>query len=540
MIALASLLLIPALQAAPGGGGAGTDLCTNAPQVSLSSGDIITLSGDNTNATPTNDFDPASIFFPFGAPVMWHSFTTTECMNVTLGYCGQDPVWATTWGFLFTSCPANEAIFPTTLNDVDCGDGNTTYGHAALPAGTYYVPVLLLPADNAVGPYTITLSATACSSGGANDLCGNVEPVPLMTGGSLTLTGDNSGATADGDFVPGSVYTGAPVTWHAFTTTSCTNITVSYCGQSPAWTNALGTLMTTCPGDENNAVPLSAFDNTSCGDGNLTYQFNEVPAGTYYVPVLLDPGNNAVGPYEILVSTTSCGFPDNDQCQGLVPEMLYAGVTLVFAGDNSAATATNDFVEGSVYTGAPVTWHAFTTTACSEITVDYCGQVPAWGNALGTLMTTCPGDENFAVGTSAFDNTTCGDGNLTYTFVDVEPGTYYLPVLNDPGNNASGPYEVTVTAVLCDPLSVRGPSVAALTIFPNPAEGAFTLMNGGPVPVTHVEILDVSGRLVAMHQMRILPQAGHQISTAGLVEGVYVVRITNALQQRHEQRLYVR
>ncbi len=521
------------LAALPGGGGAGEDICANVVPVSLASGDVIVLAGDNSSATATGDFTTGSLFN--GASVVWHAFTTTECMNVTFDLCGQTPTWENTWGFLFNSCPGNEPTGPNGFNPALCGDGNTTFDHYNLPAGTWYLAVPQL--DGSIGAYSINLTGTACPAGSENDSCSDVTPVALGSDASIIFTGDNSGATSTGDFVPGTL-DGAPVAWHAITITSCNNIIVSYCGTDPAWSNALGMLLSTCPGDPEVGAPLTNFNSTDCADGNPTFFFDGVLPGTYYIPVLSDIGTNSSGPYTITVSAISCGGLPNDQCFGLTPELLYAGVTLVLTGDNSAATSTNDFVEESIFFGTPVAWHAIQTTACSEITVSYCGQEPTWENTLGILTTSCPGDE--LVNTTGIDVVTCGDDNTIYTYTDLPEGTYYLPILNDPFNSSSGPYEVTVTAVLCSPLGINEQRQLSWSIFPNPSEGTFTLINGSDMEIISVELMDLSGRVVNTYSTRIAPQASHAISATGLASGMYTVRITNRADQQNTQRMMIR
>ncbi len=60
--------------------------------------------------------------------------------------------------------------------------------------------------------------------------------------------------------------------------TTCSNVTVSYCGLAPVWDNAFGFLSLDCPGDS--LLFFSTFNDNDCGDGNnLTYIYYNVPAG---------------------------------------------------------------------------------------------------------------------------------------------------------------------------------------------------------------------------------------------------------------------
>lgn len=536
-IFLSVILGSPAFSSPPGGGGTGVDLCSGVVPIAITAGDQVVLTGDNSMATTTGDFDPASPFFPFSPEVVWHAFTITECTNITLDYCGQTPVWVPedTWGFLFTSCPALDLVQPTGFDPALCGDGNSTYTHTDLAPGTYYIPVR--KAGTANGPYSINLVASACATGAANDFCADVVPSPLAIGATLTFNGDNSAATATNDFVSGSGLEGAPVSWHAFTTTSCSYIVVSYCGTSPTWSNALGYLLSTCPADETVGAPLSAFNNTDCSDGNFTYSFNAVPPGTYYIPVLCDQPNNSCGPYTINVTANSCGGTVNDYCADVTPVVMELGTSMTFTGDNTNATDLNDFT-GPPFAGTPVAWHAVSLLSCTDLTIDYCAQEPAWSNTLGIISASCPSSEQIQF--SDADTVSCGNLNWTYVFEDLPAGTYYIPVMNDPFNNSSGPYEITVSAVLCGPIGVNEMDAPELSIYPNPAHGSFTLFNGGGSPIVQVEVIDVAGRIIHNINTNIAVQASNEIELKEASSGIYTVRILMADGDRLEKRLMVR
>jgi hypothetical protein len=262
------------------GGGVANDLCTSVTPQQLNPGVPLSFSGNNTGATFDGDATPGSAM-DLGLPSVWHAFTTTECADVVVSYCGISPVFGNTWNWLATSCPADVMINATSFNNSDCGDGNKTLFFNALPAGTYYLPVLTEPFSGAQGPYTIQVSADPCGSNSpANDLCTNVTPQQLNPGESLAFSGDSDGATLQGDAVPGSLIAqlGLPNVWHAFTIGGCTDLTVSYCGTEPALSNVWNLLATSCPAD---ALVFSTSNNTiDCSDGNRTANYTGVAPGT--------------------------------------------------------------------------------------------------------------------------------------------------------------------------------------------------------------------------------------------------------------------
>lgn len=424
------------------------DLCTSVTPDALAAGNTLVWTGDNTGATIDNDYVGGSVFANAGIPAVWHAFTTTACADITMDYCGSDAAWSEFWNALLLTCPGSNSFIPTQqYNYTECGNGNVTMHFLNVPGGTYYFPVWTED-PGGIGPYTINVTAADCGGSVAvNDNCASVTAEALAVGGSLTLSGDNTFATSSGDFAAGSPYAGAPVVWHAFTTTECAKVTLSYCGLDPVWTNSFGFFARDCPASD--LVFFSTYNNTDCVDGNRTYIFNQLAAGTYYVPVLLDVNDNAEGPYDLLLEAEACPSTPtySDFCPQVQYQPLAVGGSLNLIGDNTTATATGDFDVSSPFNGAPVVWHGITLTECANISVAYCGLDPVWGNTFGFLAVECPVVSPILFTT--FNNTDCAEGNRTYFFNNVQPGNYLIPVVRDEANNAVGPYSLVVTAVSC-------------------------------------------------------------------------------------------
>ena len=406
------------------------DLCSGAVVQNLNVPGSVTVNGNNIGATDTEGIGTATV---------WEAFTIGQCANVTADFCGS--VDFTNFFISITdACPFVAVIDSSSTGT--CGDGTLSITWNNLPAGTYYYPVLSAP-GLAWGPYTVEFSSTTCGSVPANDNCSSVTPQALAVPGTIAFNGDNTGATLAND---GVLATAA--VWHAFTITACADIEVSYCGTSPAFNNVYIVLAEQCP--VATTILSAVYNTTDCVDGNWTVYFDDVPAGTYYLPVLSEP--LSVGPYDVTVTTAPCVAvaPVNDLCASIVPQNLNIGGSIVFNGDNTNATTTNDYVPGSTWEipppVLPSVWHAFTVSACADITVEHCGTNPAFGNVWIILATSCPGNDNI-VGPGTYDNTSCGDGNYSVFYDDVPAGTYYLPVLGDVG--AFGPYTVTVSATAC-------------------------------------------------------------------------------------------
>ena len=511
-------------------GSTATDNCNDAVAVLLEDGTPVTLTGDNSAATSMGDFDPNSPVY--GAEAVWHAFTTTVCMDVSIAFCGQTPAWTGTWGFLFTDCPGMDLLSPDAFNNDACGDGNVTYHHWTLVPGTYYFAVPRI--DGSTGEYSIELTGIACPSGGVNDLCMNVQPVALEDGVPVQFTGDNSFATTVNDFEPGSPVSGAAVVWHAFTIDVCTTVILDYCGQTPVWEQTWGFLFADCPGNE--VISPDQQNVTVCGDGNVTYEHWELFPGTYYIAVPLV--GTSEGDYVINVTGTFCpSGNEHDLCMNIDPVTLASGSSIEFNGDNSTATTLNDFAPTSPVSGAAANWHAFTITTCMDVTFDLCGQSPVWEETWGFLFTQCPADS--LIIPDDVNTTDCTDGNNTYDHWDLEPGTYYIAVPQIAGS--TGAYTIHVSGDSCQ-LNVGVADAAAMqwSIFPNPTEGTFTIANSDDHEIRSVEIIDMAGRVVSTLNERIAPRSRSTIDAAQLPQGMYVVRVTTKAREQFQQRLSIR
>jgi hypothetical protein len=141
------------------------DLCTSVTPEELAAGGSVAFSGDSEGATLAGDAVQGSLIAQVGLPNVWHAFTLETCADLTVAYCGTEPAFSNVWNLLATSCPADALVFSTANNTVDCSDGNRTAYYTAVQAGTYFIPVLVDPFSNSVGPYTVTVSAEECTLG---------------------------------------------------------------------------------------------------------------------------------------------------------------------------------------------------------------------------------------------------------------------------------------------------------------------------------------------------------------------------------------
>jgi hypothetical protein len=133
--------------------------------------------------------------------------------------------------------------------------------------------------------------------------------------------------------------------------------------------------------------------------------------------------------------------PWNDDCSAVTPVTLTPDVPVTFTGNNLGAT------QGcALIGGLAEVWHAITLPQYMDITLDYCTTAGPFTSAWGLFVRGCPCES--VVWADGYDTTTCGDGNMTFRWAGLSPGTYYYPVLLDPPSGSVGPYVLHVVGAL--------------------------------------------------------------------------------------------
>ena len=494
------------------------DQCVSVIAQSLSVGGSLNFNGNNAAATTTNDYLAGSAWDGVIFPSTWHAFTTTTCTNVTISFCGTlDPAFESVWIALNTGCPADDNYILASSNDfTSCGDGNVTMTFINLPADTYFLPVRA-EGGWALGQYSILVEATACGAGPANDNCGSVVFAPLAVGGSVNFNGDNTGATATGDAVPGTILAvGGDTTtvWHGFTTTVCTNISVAYCGTTTLPAVYWAVLATSCPANDD-LVFFTSGNFTDCVDGNATIIFNNVPPGMYYLPVRGEPASD--GPYSIVVSATACaGVPANDECANATGIPVWAPGACpanAQAGTNAGSLVTLDDPACDATTvGYQDVWYSFYSGTNTMITVDL-----DWGTATDLFVEVL----DACAGTSIF----CDVINAAPYSVPVDPATNYIVrVFSNNQFGIGGEYMICLSGNIST--SIATELAAELLVFPNPSNGVVSVTLPTGFDQVMIELLDVTGRVVHMDRLVAAGQSIVLNHGDRLVAGSYTVRLS--------------
>jgi len=188
------------------------------------------------------------------------------------------------------------------IEDVHHDQGPTgdtlSIAHNALP-GIYYffVSPLFYTGFDCPLTYTAWLVTEDPAVPPANDNCADVTPLPLAPDAPLVFDGDNTGATVDCRNLEL-----IPEVWAAFTNDVMMDVKIEYCGTTPSFNGCYIVLSPECPCGE--LIYFSMYNQWECGDNNYTINWYNLPAGTYYFPIMSKIGE-AEGPYHITVSATS-------------------------------------------------------------------------------------------------------------------------------------------------------------------------------------------------------------------------------------------
>lgn len=293
------------------------DECEDVVPTVLTNGTAVTFTGTTVGAT----VNAAEMVIAGNRPVVWEAVTITgECNKLTISYCGTPAeTYVSMNTFITESCfaTAEERIFHHHYDFTNCSDGRLTLYWHNLPAGTYYIPVITDLTESDPGEYTMNVLSEDCQPAPANDNCADVTPTELVNGTPVVFTGTTVGATATPEE---TALFGSPVVWEAVTLTgSCNNLTFDFCGSDPAITpyfNMLKVYLTSCA---DTTLITGIADNTSCpGTYELgTVRFYDLPAGTYYIPILVRYSN--LGEYTMNVLSEDCPqIPENDDCENAI------------------------------------------------------------------------------------------------------------------------------------------------------------------------------------------------------------------------------
>ena len=214
-----------------------------------------------------------------------------------------------------------------------CNSSSASYSWPSVVGQNYYILVHGYSANSA---FSLNLSCVTPCSPPSNDLCANAPILDLGANNNQTHYGTGACSTPNlGTYKD---------VWVAFTV-PCggMNIAIDFCGSTPVHTNAYTNIFPNC--SLNTWTGASNWNTTSCAGGNIKLFWNNVPAGTYYYPILIDPAWETN--YVLNISGTPLYTP------AVAPTSI-SGTTAVCAGQSTTLTLQG----GSAGTNGVAQWFA--------------------------------------------------------------------------------------------------------------------------------------------------------------------------------------
>jgi hypothetical protein len=361
----------------------------------------------------------------------------------------------------------------------------------------------------------------------ANDECTGATVQALAVGATLTINGDNTGGT-DSEGI------GFATTWEAISLTTCANVQISYCGTTPAFGNfALGI------GDCPISTVIQPSASSDCPDGNLIINYAEVPAGTWYIPVLVEAG--AEGPYTMTVTATACTLPPfGDEC----------GTPIVLT---SAATCNpvNFSTAGATQSLPPIACGGFTSPNAREVFFSFVctNETQTIGvvgfNAADAVVElfsgTCSSLTSLGCADATFPMSATETTSEQLTQSGLTVGTTYFVRVYDYGHGSDEHlFQICVTEGAGSTIGINENTEAlALTVYPNPSTGLFQVSYNGENGPAAIQVMDVTGRVVYSWYGQVSINGVHTIDLSGMTSGNYTA-LFSVNGARSAQRLVVK
>ncbi|MEO8067046.1 MAG: T9SS type A sorting domain-containing protein [Flavobacteriales bacterium] len=492
------------------------DDCANAEVLTVTADCSNPLAGNNAEATQDGGMSPCEA--PGTFIDVWYVFNPGSEDTVAVQLTPADPN-AQDWSFgVYDACGGNELfciVVPGAIQNVPVVPNTDNY--IRVWSNTNYGPG---------GPFTLCVRSQVNIPVPANDVCDNVTPQALAIGGSLTLNGTNEGALNNEN-------EGVPCVWEAFTTSTCADVHISYCGTDPVHSYCLLLIYTDCSFTNWRNPGSYAL----CADGNRDLCFSNLPAGTYYYPV----GQIAlgVGPYVLTITAEACGTnaPANDECSGAIPLSTNTScITQTFSPSCASQSLSAVDCGGFIGNANDDVWYTFIATT-TDMTV---GGLP--NGDMDIAM------ELFSGSCGSLTSVACGDiagsggaDDLLASGLSIG-STYYLRVYDyrvqyaftDPS------YQLCVVEGLGSSVGVEESANAEeIALFPNPTNGDFSVRVDPNSASVTVCVIDATGRTILTRSEQRTTNGFLQVRAEGrLAPGLYTVRIGNGGSLR-DSRLVV-
>lgn len=505
------------------GGGIANDECDGAIVLTVGT-ECVATAGSMDGATQSLDPSTCTNFTSTAANDVWYSFVATNTVTIIEVMGGGDATTGVDAVLVAYSAPCVD------LGYINCVDATVRGGLEQLtlvtiPGNTYFYRAYYWIYTLEQTVFDFTTCVYSPSNTPANDQCDGAVNQALANGSTVTFVGDNTGALDTEGLGVASV-------WESFTTTECSFITLDYCGTTPAFANGFLNLFIGCP--STGFFESASFETTTCADGNLTIQYEYVPPGTYYYPVLTEEGS--VGPYTINVTAVACpaGYcpASADLCDEYIAEVHIGTI------DNVTDCASGPSVDYTALSTNISQGASLPITVLNGPSIYAEDQVVAWV------------DWN--------NNQFFGDAGETFPLDSADLGATFTGVITAPIDAALGSVRMRIRMMYTGSPSPCGTSdygevedytinvdqfngfeaisQNGFSIFPNPTDGDFVVRAGRSMNAS-AQVLDVTGRLV--YTQRIVGIQGELTLAGKLAPGTYLLRLSDA-SGSSEHRFVVR
>lgn len=347
-----------------------------------------------------------------------------------------------------------------------------------------------------------------------------------VNGTCETTSGSLDGATQSMDPATCSNFTASAANdvWYSFVATAAST-TVQVTGGGDA-TTGVDPILQVFTGSCADLAPISCVDATLRG-GTETLLVTTVPGTTYYYRVYYWPYTAAQTVFDFTTCVFALAAPGNDDCA--TPMMLTVNTTCVPVGfTTTGATESLPAIECGGFTSpnALDVWFSFVATSADH-TIGVYG--PNESDAMVEIFSgDCGSLTSLACADATFPQTAGEATTELLVQSGLTPGTTYFVRVYDWGHASPDHFfEICVTEGANNNVGIgelRG--AEAWSLFPNPAQGAFTIGYTGANGPALVEVLDMTGRVVHAERVVLANGAQHAVDMAGVGAGTYAVRFT--------------
>lgn len=314
----------------------------------------------------------------------------------------------------------------------------------------------------------------------ANDECTGAVEVALSMGSTVTLSGDNTGATEDEGI-------DEVLVWNAFSISECSDVTLDFCSDGSEFAGFFTVLVGDC-GDLEGSVINGSYD-------ECRVYFYQLPAGTYYVPVLVDEEATPIGEYSFTATATSCDaycVAFSDECDEFTARFVLGDIDNSSLCGPTYSDYTDQSTELAIGTSYPVTVEnnpeSFYPSDVCTVWVDWDQDQDLGGDGETFTLTS---DDDGATFTGSIEPP--AGALLGATRLRVRMAYDEAP---DPCNVAGYGDVEDYTVLVTNGTNLPEHLAGRWSIFPNPTNGDITIKGMLLSGLSHVEVRDMTGRIV--------------------------------------------